>query len=126
MLTRDDVESLLLRLDEGVEEVEAGMWVLGKDGGRLVIHYSPPLLLLRVKVMEARDHAGAVDLYRRLLELNATDMIHGAYGIEEGDVVLSEALELERLDFGDLQAAVDSMQVAIASHLEPLRAFREG
>jgi hypothetical protein len=127
MVTREDVESYLLRLEQPHEEVEPGMWVLqdGETGSGLVIHYSPPLLLMRTKVM---DHppkdADCTELYRRLLELNAVDMVHGSYGIEEGDIILSDALQLENLDFNEFQAAVDSMQVALASHLEMLAPFR--
>jgi predicted HTH domain antitoxin len=51
--------------------------------------------------------------------------VHGAYAIEEGDVILTEALELENLDFNEFQATVDSMQMALASHLEELAPFRD-
>lgn len=127
MVTREDVESFLVRSEHEFEEVEPGMWVLpgGEDGANLVIHLSPPLLLLRVKVMEVPgDGQKSAELYRRLLELNAIDMVHGSYGIEEDDVILSDALELENLDFNEFQAAIDSMQVALASHLESLSPYR--
>jgi hypothetical protein len=127
MVTREDVESYLVRSEHEFEEVEPGMWVLagGEDGANLVIHLSPPLLLLRVKVMEVpADGRKSAELYRRLLELNAIDMVHGSYGIEEDDVILSDALELENLDFNEFQAAIDSMQVALASHLESLAQYR--
>lgn len=127
MVTREDVESFLVRSEQEFEEVEPGMWVVagGEDGGNLVIHLSPPLLLLRVKVMEVPgDARKSTELYRRLLELNAIDMVHGSYGIEEDDVILSDALELENLDFNEFQAAIDSMQVALASHLESLAQYR--
>jgi hypothetical protein len=127
MVTREDVESYLLRLDQESEEVEPGMWIVQNSAHdvRMVIHHTPPLLLLRMKVMEL-PNAGTdcTDLYRRLLELNAVDVVHGAYGIEDGDVILSDTLELENLDFNEFQASVDSMQVALASHLESLSAFR--
>ena len=128
MLTREDVDSYLLRLEQDFEEVGPGMWVLrsGIDGASLVIHYSPPLLVLRVKVLEVPDDELTCGrLFRRLLELNASDLVHGAYGIEEGDVILAESLELENLDFNEFQASVDSMQLALASHLETLSPFRD-
>jgi Putative bacterial sensory transduction regulator len=126
MVTREDIESFLLRLEQTVEEVEPGMWVLGTDGGRIVIHYSPPLLLLRVKVLGVpKEDSRCTELFRRLLELNAEDLIHGAYAIEEGDVILTDTLELENLDFNEFQATIDSMQLALASHLEGLSAYRE-
>jgi hypothetical protein len=126
MLTREDVESFLLRLDDGVEEVEPGMWVLGSDSGRLVVHYSAPLLILRTKVLAVpADEQRCTNLFRKLLELNASDLVHGAYAIEEGDVILTDTIELDHLDFESLQASVDSMQLALASHLEGLSPFRE-
>ncbi|MEX2569700.1 MAG: CesT family type III secretion system chaperone [Gemmatimonadota bacterium] len=126
MVTREDVESFLLRIEENVEEVEPGMWVLGSDAGRFVLHYSPPLLVLRVKILDVpEDNSRCIELFRRLLELNASDLVHGAYAIEEGDVILTDTLELEHLDFNALQSAVDSMQIALASHLESLSPFRE-
>jgi hypothetical protein len=127
MVTREDIESYLLRLEQDAEEVEPGMWVVqgGEHDARMVIHYTPPLLILRMKVMELPgEGTDCTDLYRRLLELNAVDVVHGAYGIEEGDVILSDTLELENLDFNEFQASVDSMQVALASHLDSLSAFR--
>jgi hypothetical protein len=127
MLNREDVESFLLRLEQDFDEVEPGMWVLpsGVDGANVVIHLSPPLLLLRVKVMEVpADERSCAGLFRRLLELNAAELVHGAYGIEEGDVILSQSLELENLDFNEFQASVDSIQLALASHLESLSPFR--
>ena len=126
MVTPEDIESFLLRMEEDAEEVQPGMWVVGSEAGSLVIHHSPPLLLLRMKVMELpRDAESCNRLFRRLLELNATDLVHGAYAIEMGDVILTDTLELERLDFDSFRAAVDSMQLSMASHLESLSPFRE-
>jgi hypothetical protein len=125
MVTREDVESYLLRMEENLEEVEPGMWVLGSEDGGVVVHFSPPLLILRSKVMELpADDSNSAGLYRKLLELNAGDLVHGAYAVEEGDVILTDTLELERLDFGTLQASVDSIQLALASHLDALAAHR--
>lgn len=127
MVTREDVESFLLRMELEAEEVESGMWVSrsGDSGVSMVVHYSPPLLVLRTKVLEVpKDEARCTELYRRLLELNATDLVHGAYGIEEDDIILADSLELENLDFNEFQASVDSMQLAVASHLESLSPYR--
>ena len=124
---RDDLARQALLRQQEYEEIKAGMWVLqaGNDGARLVLHYSPPLLLLRTKVMEVPAEDGrCAELFRRLLELNATDLVHGAYGIEEGDVILTDTLELENLDFNEVQASVDSIQVALASHFDTLSPYR--
>jgi hypothetical protein len=128
MVTREDVESFLLRMELEYEEVGEGMWMvrLGQENTRLVVNHSPPVLLIRVKVLDVpEDQGSCAELYRRLLELNATDLVHGAYGLEEGDVILSDTLELENLDFSEFQASVDSIQVAIASHIGQLAEFRD-
>ena len=35
MVTREDIESFLLRMEESAEEVQPGMWVVGADGQAL-------------------------------------------------------------------------------------------
>ena len=122
MVTREDLESFLLRSEQEYEEVEPGMWTMqsGADA-RVVIHYSPPLVILRAKVLDVPESDGGREsLFRRLLELNAMDLVHGAYGIEAEDVILSDSLELENLNFNEFQASLDSIQVGLASHLEEL------
>ena len=132
MVTRDDIESFLDRLGaEGVSyaELEPGLWLV-KPGGALdldlVVHYSPPVVLLRVKVMTCpSENDRCADLNRRLLELNATDLLHGSYGIEQDSIVLTEALELSHLDYEEFQSTYESMTLALASHMRELAAYRE-
>lgn len=124
-MTREEVESYLLRMGLDFEEVEDGFWVIRTpgDGAPVVANYSPPLLLLRLKVMELPADTGDGRfnaLYRRLLELNAGDILHGSYGIDDGEVVLSDALELESLDFSELRSSYESMALAASTHLQQL------
>jgi len=123
MVTRDDLESFLIRMDVEYEEVEEGMFLVRtRNGGLpLVVNYAPPLLLLRMKVMDLASDKGTPDLFRSLLELNATDVVHGAYGLEDGELILSDTLELETLDFQEVQASVESIQMAASSHMERIR-----
>lgn len=135
MVTKEDIEGFLDRLGlEGgtYKEVEPGLWVV-KPGGALeldvVVHFSPPVVLLRVKVMELpKEKKSLAELSRRLLELNASDMVHGSYGIEQNSnaIVLTEALELSHLDFEEFLAAYESMTLALASHLREIGSYRGG
>jgi hypothetical protein len=132
MVTREDIESFLDRLSsEGAnyQELEPGLWLV-KPGGALdldlVVHYSPPVVVLRVKVMNVPSDDGTCGrLNRRLLELNATELIHGSYGIERESIVLVEALELAHLDYEEFLASYESMTLALASHLRELAMYRE-
>jgi hypothetical protein len=126
MVTREDLESFLIRMDLDWEEVDEGMFLVQSPSGGVVVHLSDPVLLLRLKVMDLpTDGADLTDLYRCLLELNATDIVHGAYGIEEGELILSDTLELENLDFEELQASVESLQYAASSHLNRIKTLAE-
>ncbi|MBA3559468.1 MAG: hypothetical protein H0W30_12825 [Gemmatimonadaceae bacterium] len=132
MVTKEDIESFLDRMtSDGTEysEVNDGMWVVKPEGAletEVVVHYSPPVVLLRVKVMNLPDGDTTVAaLSRRLLQLNATDLVHGSYGIESDSVVLTEALELSHLDYEEFLASYEGMTVALASHLRELSTFRE-
>jgi hypothetical protein len=132
MITREDVESFLDRMSaEGAtyQELEPGLWAV-RPGGALdfdvVVSHTPPVLLLRVKVMPLpRSEADQAALNRRLLELNASDLLHGSYGIEGDAVVLTEALELSYLDYDEFLAAYESMTLSLASHMRELASFRE-
>jgi hypothetical protein len=132
MVNREDLESFLVRLGaEGASysEVEPGMFVVrpgGTPDAQVVVHLTPPVLLMRMNVMPVPAHADtAARLSRRLLELNATDLVHGAYGISANDIILTEALELSNLDFSEFLAAYESMTLALASHVRELAPFRE-
>ena len=132
MVNREDLESYLIRMDLDYEEVAEGMYVCQSNEGAavMVVHHSPPVVLVRLKVMDLpADSAGQNGpgvLYRRLLELNATDIVHGAYGIEEGELILSDTLELDTLDFPELQASFESLQLAASGHLETIRRLAVG
>jgi len=132
MVNKEDVERFLDRLSaDGAtySELEPGLWIV-KPSGELdfsvVVHFSPPVVVLRVKVMTLpTDTTSLATLSRRLLELNATDLVHGSYGIEEDSIVMTEALELSHLDYEEFLAAYESITVALASHLRELGSYRE-
>jgi len=132
MVTKEDIERFLDRLGAdgaGCSEVEPGLWIV-KPSGELdfgvVVHYEPPVVVLRVKVMNLPTVPEVLaTLSRRLLELNATDLVHGSYGIEDDSIVITEALELSHLDYEEFQAAFESITVALASHLRELGSYRE-
>jgi hypothetical protein len=130
MMTREDLESYLIRMELDFEEVEECLWVIksGEEGAPIVVNYAPPLVVLRMKVMDLPSPADDVrlaPLYRRMLELNATDIVHGSYGIETREVILSDAMELETLDFSELRSSYESISMAASTHTPQLAAIVE-
>ena len=130
MVTREDIQSFIDRLDgtvQGIEEVQEGLWLIQtSESAEVVVHYNPPVVLLRVRVMEQpAGESQRSELFRKLLELNARDLVHGSYGLEGDHVVLTDTLELESLDFSEFQASFDSILLALASHMSVLTPYRE-
>jgi hypothetical protein len=130
MVTREDIQSYLDRVEGGTvesTEIEPGLWrAKTQSGAEVVVNYAPPVVILRMRVMEppASDHKRS-GLYRQLLEFNARDLVHGSYGLEGEHVVLTDALELADLDYTEFEASWDSLTLALASHLSALAPYRE-
>jgi hypothetical protein len=130
MVTREDVVNFLNRMEIEFEEVSDGMWLAypedDQGGTPLVISHAPPLLVFRLKVLDVpREGEKCSQLYKRLLQANASELVHAAYGLEEDDVILTDSLQLENLDFNEFQATVDSFHMAMATQLETLSPFRD-
>ena len=130
MANREDIESFIGRLDGAVtsDEVDKGIWVLTPGDESTPIVLVPKLLDQghRVKVMDLpADGRAKTELMQKLLELNAEGLVHGSYGIESALVVLTDALQLENLDFNEFQSSVESITLALASHMSALASFRE-
>ncbi len=130
MITRDDLLSFFDRLHGGagtVAELEPNLWLVRTpEDAEVVVHYAPPVVILRVRVMELpASEPRRGELFRQLLEYNARDLVHGSYGLEGDHVVLTDTLELENLDFSEFEASFESMTLALASHLGALATYRE-
>jgi hypothetical protein len=126
MKTAADVQAYLMKMELPSEEPRENTWMVGGLDGldHLVITLAGPVLVFRVKVMDIPRHHRE-ELFRTLLELNATEMMHGAYGIEGDSVVIMDALQLENLDYNEFAATVDDITLAVASHHGRLAKFRE-
>jgi hypothetical protein len=130
MASSDDLESFVGRLDESVssDEVGTGIWAItpGEDNAPIVVSFDPPVAVFRVNVMELPEPGpNRSELMQKLLELNTEGLVHGSYGIEGSQVVLTDALQLENLDFNEFQASLDSITLALASHMSALASFKE-
>jgi hypothetical protein len=130
MIGTEDLRGWVDRLGGGTLEVEhpaEALWVAhAQEGASMVVSLQPPVAILRIRVMESpKDGKQRAGLYQQLLELNATDLLHGAYGLEDGFVVLTDTLALEGLDYRALEASFDAMTLALATHSGALAPFRE-
>jgi Tir chaperone family protein CesT len=124
MRTEKDVEAYLLRLRRRFRTVDdqPNTFVVetSADMPPVALRVDPPLVVLRVHIGDVKRGADHTPLFRRLLELNAQQLVHTSYGLDDEHVVLSSALELENLDFNELQAALDEIDIALAEHVPEL------
>ena len=129
--TADLIEDYLIRSEFPFEKVDEGFWLIHDEFDQIdniVIYYSPPVVTFRVKLLNVPDleDATRLELYEKLLELNATSMVAGAYGLENEAVVVVDTLQAENLDFNEFQASIDSMALAIREHYRPVRHLVRG
>lgn len=118
MRNADDVESYLIQMETPYEALGNNMWVIKGMGADRVVSIADTVVVFRMKVLELEKVAqGRKEaFYKTLLELNAGDMLHGAYGIQGDAVVISAALQLENLDFNEFQAAMEELDLAMSTH----------
>ena len=122
----EDIENYLIKLGRPYERAsgftsEQGTFLLRLSGTLVAVTASPPIATVHVEIGPTpEDEKHQLRLYRRLLQLNATDLMYAAYGIEDGRVALSAALALENLDANELQAVLADIEVALARHTPEL------
>lgn len=126
MANREDIESYLMKAGIHHEEVERDMWVVHDTGSseNIVVRLAGPLVIFRVKVMEVARVERKTELFQKLLELNAEEMVHASYGFANGAVVLTCSLLSENLDYNEFQGTIDDFSLALTNHYEMLASFR--
>ena len=127
MSSSEKIESYLIRAGADYEAVDGSTWIIHDEVDHvdnIVVQDSDPVVVFSIRLMDVpKEQDRQVNLFRRLLELNATEMVSGAYGIDSSGVVVSETLQTENLDFTEFQAALDGVTLAISEHYQSLKEF---
>ncbi len=119
------IERYLIDLKLSYRELASGMWLVEDDERGLegvVVMHAEPLVIIRVAVAKAPAE-GRLELFTKLLELNARDLLHGAYALEDDEIIIVDTLEYDTMDMGELQAALDAIGMALTQHYPILSAF---
>ena len=126
-MSENKIEQYLIDLRYSYREVKPKFWLLDDAlhslEGAAIIH-ADPLVIVRVQVMQAPS-LNRQEFYQKLLELNATDMIRGAYGLEGDNVVIIDTLEYETLNYDEFRASLDAISLALTQHYPILSVYRE-
>jgi hypothetical protein len=124
----EDIEGYILASGISHDEAAPGTWVLHDPawgGAQIIVQHTDPLVVFRCKLFDlpALGDAAQAQLFRKMLELNATEMVQGAYALEDAAVVAVEVMQSENLDENEFLAAVDSLTLAIVEHHDALAAL---
>jgi hypothetical protein len=126
-MAENKVEQYLIELKYSYREVKPNLWLLDDAENRIdgiVVMYIDPIVIIQVQVMDV-PKLNSHDLYRKLLELNASEMIHGAYGLEGNKVVIIDTLRYDTMDYPEFRATLDAISLALTQHYPILSVYRE-
>jgi hypothetical protein len=127
--TRDDIEAYLARSNQPNREVAEDTWLVGAGGsdarGGIAVRIEDGLCLFRMKVtnLSAIEPTQWTAFFRTLLEYNAAEMVHAAYGIADDMVLLTASLLLENLDYNEFVGVLEEMVLSGVDHQARLAAF---
>ncbi len=125
MVTQNDIEIYLDDCGFPFEQVSDGVWKVESTENNvdnIIMSYEDPILLIRVNLMTVPG-VDRERFYERLLKLNATEIPHGAFGIDNDVVVVVDTLQVENLDRNELQASIDSIGYTVAQYYSELKEY---
>jgi hypothetical protein len=126
-MAENKIEQFLIELKYSYREVKPNLWLLDDPENNLegiIVMYADPLVIIQVQVMDV-PKLNSHELYKKLLELNASDMIHGAYGLEGNKVVINDTHLYETMDYPEFRAALDAISLVLTQHYPILSVYRE-
>ncbi|HOJ99154.1 MAG TPA: hypothetical protein PLW34_06305 [Termitinemataceae bacterium] len=126
-LQENKIERYLINMMVSYREVEKNLWIIEDEPHSLngvVVLLEPPVVIIRVLVMKAPKE-NRLPLFTKLLELNSSDLVHGAYALEGDDIVLIDTLEYDTMDYEEFRASLEAISLALTQHYPILSQYRE-
>jgi hypothetical protein len=125
-MATNKIEQYLIDLMLSYQEIGTNVWLIddeehGVEG--VAVALNEPLVMLRVVVMDAPAE-NRLELFTKLLELNADDLVHGAYALEENKIVLIDTLEYDTMDYTEFRASLDAFSLALIQHYPIFAQYR--
>jgi len=126
-MAESKIEQYLIDLMLTFQQVDENLWLLDDEDHSLqgvVVMQAHPLVIVRAEIMDIPG-SNTMELYTKLLELNASDIIHGAYALYNNKVVLVDTLHYDTMDYEDFRAVLDSFSLALTEHYPVLSKYRD-
>ena len=119
------IEQYLIDLGISYQEISNNSWLIedeNKGYPKMMVSLSDPIVIISADVMPV-PMENAETLFRMLLELNATDLLHGAYAISGNDIIVIDTLEHASLDKDEFLASIESISFALLEHYKKLASY---
>ena len=126
-MAENKIEQYLIDLMYTYQQVDNNLWYIEDEDHTLsgvAVMLADPLVIIRVVVMDD-PKKNSLEFYNKLLELNARELVHGAYALEDGKVILIDTLEYDTMDYGEFRAVLDAFSLALTQHYPVLSKFRD-
>ncbi|MDR1838505.1 MAG: YbjN domain-containing protein [Treponema sp.] len=126
-MAESKIEQYLIDLMITYQQVDNNLWLLDDEKHSLqgvAVMQAEPLVIIRAEIMDVPKN-NLLELYTTLLELNATDIIHGAYALDNKKIVLVNSLQYDEMGFEEFRASLDSFSLALTQHYPILSKYRD-
>lgn len=123
----EDIKSFVL--DMGIlitkeNEKEELIVVSDEESGikDMIIDCEEPIIIIEQLIM--KTPASTEGLFKRLLQMNR-ELIHGAFVLDESgeNILFRDTLQLENLDKNELEASIQSLQIALSEYAGEFLSF---
>jgi hypothetical protein len=121
------IEQYLIDLMITFQQIGPNLWLLDDEERSLqgvAVMQAEPLVVIRAEIMDV-PKTNLLELYTKLLELNAADVIHGAYALDKKKIILIDTLHYDTVDYESFRASLDSFSLALTEHYPILSKYRE-
>jgi len=126
-MAANKIEEFLINLMYTYRELEPNFWILEDPEHSLegvAVIYADPLVIIRVQVMDVPKQR-QLEFFTKLLELNASDLVQGSYGLDKDKIVLIDTHDYETLDYPEFKDILDAFSLSLTQHYPILSEFRD-
>ncbi|MBI2570573.1 MAG: YbjN domain-containing protein [Candidatus Schekmanbacteria bacterium] len=127
LVSNSDIEIYLDESGYPFERLDDGLWRVEAPEDRvtnIILHHEEPILVMRVNLMKVPT-GNPEPFFRRLLEINANEITHGAFALEEEYVIIIDTLRTENMDLNELVASLQSVAFCVRQFYKELSSFHQ-
>ncbi|MCL2186925.1 MAG: YbjN domain-containing protein [Treponema sp.] len=123
------IEQYLIDMRLSYQQVNEKLWLLDDEERTLqgiAIMLTEPLVTIRAEIFNVPQN-NLLELYTKLLEINANDVIHGAFALDSDSnkIILINTLNYNSMDYEDFRTALEAFSLALTEHYPILSKYRE-